>query len=50
VRVQQRTFHTLADVTDWTDIAHLIVDGPLDLRSVKFIPAPTVVSESPSDA
>lgn len=50
VRVQQRTFHALADVTDWTDIAHLIVDGPLDLRSVKFIPAPTVVSESPSDA
>ncbi|AFV14826.1 MULTISPECIES: HD domain-containing protein [Mycobacterium] len=50
VRIQQRTFTTLSDVSEWTDIAHLTNDRPVDLRSVKFIPAPTVVGESAGDA
>jgi hypothetical protein len=50
VVVQQRTFKTLGEVTDWTDITHLVVDGPLDLRGLTLIPVPIVVSESHSDA
>ncbi|WP_101953398.1 HD domain-containing protein [Mycobacterium intracellulare] len=50
VRIQQRTFTTLSDVTEWTDIAHLTNDRPIDLRSPKVIPAPAAVAESASDA
>jgi HD domain len=50
VHVQQRTFNTLGDVTEWIDIAQLIIDGAPDLRGLKFIPAPNIVSQSTSDA
>lgn len=50
VQIQQRTFKTLSEVTEWTDIAHLSNERPGDLRSLKSIPAPTVVVESGSDA
>jgi hypothetical protein len=45
--VQQRTFRTLVDVTDWTDLALLIMDSPLDLRGLKHIPAPNVTAWEP---
>ena len=47
IRVQQRTFRTLGDVTDWTDLALLIMDSPLDLRGLKHIPAPNVTAWEP---
>ena len=47
IRVQQRTFRTLGDVTDWTDLTLLIMDSPLDLRGLKHIPAPNVTAWEP---
>jgi hypothetical protein len=32
ISVQQRMFETLGDVSEWTDIAPAIPDGPPDLR------------------
>lgn len=32
IRLQQRTFQTLAEVSNWTDIAHVVPASPLDLR------------------
>jgi putative nucleotidyltransferase with HDIG domain len=44
IHVQQRTFRTLGDVTDWTDLAHLIIDGPFDLRGLKHLRARNVAA------
>jgi hypothetical protein len=35
VRVQHRTFTSLSDVTDWTDLPVVFIDGPFDLSSRK---------------
>ncbi len=32
ISLQQHTFETLGDVSEWTDTAPVIPDGPLDLR------------------
>ncbi|MGH3556013.1 MAG: HD domain-containing protein [Mycobacterium sp.] len=37
--LQQRTFQTLGDVSEWTDIAHVIPASPLDLRGSTQHPA-----------
>ena len=47
IQVQQRTIATLREVTEWRDIPAVFVDGPLDLRGLRDIPAPTILATPP---